>query len=78
MSDLTFIFCVLLIVGYLCYASWNKHVVELKRQETLQQSLELLAKTNELYIRSNTILAKIAKGLEVRTEDKNGRDEKNL
>jgi len=43
-------------------------VVEIKRQETLQQSFELLAKANELYIRSNTLLAKIAEALEVRAE----------
>lgn len=78
MSYLAFIFCVLVIVGYLCYSSRNHRIVELKKQETIQQSFDLLAKTNDLYIRSNTLLAKIAKGLEDRTEEKNGRDEKNL
>lgn len=52
--------------------------MELKKQETIQQSFDLLVKANDLYIKSNTLLAKIAKGLEDRTEDKNGRDEKNL
>lgn len=65
---LTVIFCVTVFTGYLCYNSWNKRVVEIKRQETLQQSFELLAKANELYIRSNTLLAKIAEALEVRAE----------
>jgi len=57
-----------MVVGYLCYNSWNKRVVELKRQETLQQSFELLAKANDLYIRSNTLLAKIAEAMQVRIE----------
>lgn len=78
MSDLAFIFCVLMIVEYLCYSSRNHRIVELKKQETIQQSFDLLVKANDLYIKSNTLLAKIAKGLEDRTEDKNGRDEKNL
>lgn len=69
MSDLAFIFCVLVIVGYLCYSSRNHRIVELKKQETIQQSFDLLAKANDLYIRSNTLLAKIAKGLEDKAEN---------
>lgn len=34
MSDLAFIFCVLMIVEYLCYSSRNHRIVELKKQET--------------------------------------------